>query len=200
MVAAAYACSTDTFTNGDASPEGGGGVTQADFCAAETNYFRSCNEIDAECIQQDLQNCGDLYGDLTNGFATAVAHCMSMGNFACNTALGKASTSGCITGQLAEAGYQNDSGVLASFAKDFCAKCDPTSSGCVVKFASSPDQPGYLASMFNDGIIKNMDDCLKKVDASPITADDSGACLTATLICEAFAVSLAGPPEACGDH
>src|SRR5580765_2619904 len=85
MLAVAYAFSTDSFTNGDAASEGGGGVTQADFCDAEAQYFRSCSMFDAACIQQDLQNCGALYSDFTSGFATAVAHCMEKGNFACNT-------------------------------------------------------------------------------------------------------------------
>ena len=200
MIAAAYACSTDTFTAGDASDEGGGGVTQADFCAAEAHYFTSCGEIDAACVQQDLKQCGALYGDFTSGFATAVAHCWWVGNFACNTELGKAAVSGCITGELAEAGYQNDSGALASFAKDFCAKCDPDSSTCEGKFAASTDQPGYYAAMFNDNIINSMDNCMKLVDAAPITVGDSGACLAKALGCEALAISLAGPPEACGDH
>lgn len=198
-IAAAYACSTDTFTNGDASDEGGGGgVTQADFCDAEAFYFRSCGEIDAACIQQDLKNCGELYNDFTSGFATAVAHCMSIGNFACNTEIGKSVISQCMANALV--GYQNDSGVLASFAKNYCAKCDPTNPACVQNFASAPDKPGYLASMFDDAIIKNMDDCEKKIDGGPSTTDDSGACLNQTLYCEGFAVALAGPAEACGDH
>ncbi|HEY2365509.1 MAG TPA: hypothetical protein VGH87_03945, partial [Polyangiaceae bacterium] len=133
MIAAAYACSTDTFTGGDAAPEGGGGATKDDFCDAEARYFTNCGEIDAACIQQDLQHCGDLYGDFTNGFAAAVAHCMSIGNFACNTELGKAAVSSCITGALA--GYQNDSGALANFAKDYCEKCDPTNAACAANFA-----------------------------------------------------------------
>jgi hypothetical protein len=201
MIAAAYACSTDTFTGSDATAEGGSrGVTQDEFCDAEAHYFQSCGEIDAGCIQQDLQQCGKLYSDLTNGFATAVAHCMTAGTFACNTELGKAVVSSCITSELADAGYQNDSGALAQFAQDFCAKCDPGSPTCVGKFASAPDQPGYLPSMFNDSIIQGMDICEKAIDAAPITVDDSGACLAKTLFCEGYALSQAGPAEACGDH
>jgi hypothetical protein len=199
MMAAAYACSTDTFTGGDASAEGGGGgVSSNDFCDAEAHYFRACGEIDAACIQQDLQHCADLYGDLTSGFATAVAYCMNEGGLACNTELGNAAVKGCLASQLI--GYQNDSGVLANFANDFCAKCDPNSPTCAGKFASQPDQPGYLPSMFNDKIIQSMDDCLKQyVDAAPITKDDSGACLAQSVYCEAVALKQAGPPEACGD-
>src|SRR5678815_5316050 len=126
MVAAAYACSTDTFTDADAASEGGGGgVTQADFCDAEAQYFRNCSQFDAACIQQDLQNCGALYNDFTSGFATAVAHCMTKGGFTCNTEIGKAILSLCMKEELA--GYQNDSGMLATFTQDFCAKCDPGS-------------------------------------------------------------------------
>jgi hypothetical protein len=197
MVAAAYACSTDTFTNGDATAEGGGGgVSKDEFCDAEANYFRYCSTFDAACIQKDLQNCGALYSDLTSGFATAIAHCMEKGTFACNTELSKAVLSQCMSQELA--GYVNDSGTLAIFGNDFCAKCAPTSTTCGAKFASAPDQPGYLPSMFNDGIIKNMDDCLKQADAGNVAVDAS-TCLNATLVCEYIALGLAGPPEACGD-
>jgi len=200
MVAAAWACSTDTFTNGDAASEGGGGggVTKDDFCDAEALYFRNCANFDAACIQKDLQNCGALYDDFTQGFATAVAHCMEKGNFACNTELAKSVLSTCMTNELA--GYHNDSGMLATLTQDFCAKCDPASPTCADNFASAPQQPGYLPSMFNDAILKTMDDCEKKIDAAPITKDDSGACLNQSLICEYIAIGLAGPAEACKDN
>jgi len=201
MIAAAWACSTDTFTNGDAAAEagdGGGPVTKDEFCAAESQYFGNCPNGDAACMQQDLKNCGNLYDDFTSGFATAVAHCMRQGGFACNTELGKAVISQCMKDALV--GYSNDSGELANFAKDFCSKCAPGSSTCVGKFASASDQPGYLPSMFNDDIIKTMDNCEKQIDASTVTVNDASACLNASLVCEYIAIGLAGPPEACNDN
>jgi len=138
------------------------------------------------------------YDDFTSGFATAVANCMKAGHFQCNTELGKAVISQCMKDELV--GYSNDSGELASFAKDFCSKCAPGSSTCVGKFASAADQPGYLPSMFNDDIIKTMDNCEKLIDASTVTTNDASACLNASLVCEYIAIGLAGPPEACNDN
>jgi len=122
MVAAAYACSTDTFTGADAASEGGGGVTQADFCDAEALYFHQCGYDDASCAVNALKNCGTVYSTLTSGYTTALTNCISMGQAPCTGETSKLLNSACMSGQLA--GYTNDSGALASLAKDFCDRCD----------------------------------------------------------------------------
>jgi hypothetical protein len=199
MIAAAYACQSDSFQNGDASEEGGGPITQADFCAAESLYMHQCGIFDAACVQVDLQNCGALYAVFTSGFAAAFTHCWEAGQLPCNVDLTKTLTAKCMSDELA--GYHNDSGELASFAKDFCGHCTPSSSTCETKFASAIDQPGYLASLFSDTVIKSMDDCEKKLDASTVTVGDaSPQCLNETLACELIGIALNGPAEACKDN
>jgi hypothetical protein len=203
MTAAVYACTTDDFTNdggAEAGVESGveGGVTQAEFCAAEALYFSNCG-YDAACAQTDLKSCGALFAAFSNGFAAALAHCMEIIQLPCSGEFTKTLGSPCITQELT--GYVNDSGVLAAFANDFCNACDKGSSTCAGKFASAANQPGYIPSLFSDGVIQQMDNCEKNLDGGVIlTPDGSVSCLQQTLLCEYYAIGNAGPPSACTDQ
>ena len=199
MVAAAYACSTDTFSGADAAPEGGGGVTQADFCDAEALYFHQCGYDDAACAAANLKNCGTVYSTLTNGYTTALTNCIRLGQAPCTGEASKLLTSTCMSGQLA--GYVSDSGALASLAKDFCDRCDKGSTTCQGKFASAADQPGYIPSFYSDNVIQAMDKCVQGLDGGTIVVGDASIdCLTQALLCEYTAISNAAPSTPCNDH
>ena len=198
MIEAAYACRSDSFQNGDASPEAGGGVTQADFCDAEALYLHQCGFEDAACAQADLKNCGTYYAAVTNALASAITFCIDKGQLPCTSDLGKAIVSPCVAGQLS--GYQNDSGELANFANDFCNRCQKSNPTCVSTFASAP-QPGYIPSLFDDSVIKVMDECEKKLDGGVLTsADASFDCLGQSLLCEYIAIGLTTPASTCTDR
>ena len=62
-------------------------------------------------------------------------------------------------------------------------------------------QPGYLASIFDDSVIKVMDECEKKLDGGVLTSGDASFdCLSQTLLCEYIAIGVATPASACTDR
>ena len=199
MIAAVYACSTDTFSGSDGGDGGDGGViSQSDFCAAEAIYLHQCVPDDA-CAQADLQNCGAVYSAYQPSFLTALAHCVQIGQAPCTGDVGKLLSSPCMTEALA--GYSNDSGALASFAQDYCKTCNGGSGGCVDQFAQ-PKGAGYIASFFVDGVIQKMDACEKLLDGGKLTLGDASlSCDEQTALCEYEVATNSLPASAaCNDH
>ncbi len=193
MIAAAYACSTDTFTGSDASD---GASPQSDFCSAEAVYVHQCFG-DASCLQADLNNCGATFSALSPGFAAALTKCMQGNDLQCTSDVSKLLASPCVSGALA--GYVNDSGALAKLATDYCARCDKADAACAANFASTSD--GLIASLFADPVITNIDTCEKLLDGGLITTvDASYDCKTQSLLCAAAIANASLPASACSDH
>ncbi len=182
---AAYACTSDTF-------DGGAPATQAEFCDAEATYYSYCH-IDAACVATNLNNCGSLYSYLSAPFATAIAHCAEKDQIDCNATYGSMITTPCVQNELADA--SNTSSALANLAADFCKACGATQS-CVQKFASTTDQPGYLASLFSDPIVNQIDNtCIPKNDAG---FNDGGlTCAQQFALCEYVVLGFTLPKGAC---
>ncbi len=192
---AAYACSNDTFTGGDASTDANTEDAQAAFCAAEAKYVAYCS-YDAECIQKNLVNCGSVYATINPTLAAAYVTCINLGQLPCGTDIFASISSSCMQGQLAT--FQADSGAFTKLASDFCTMCDPSQqTACETSFGTEKAGPGFLASLFNDPTIVSIDNsCTKDAGA---TANDASACATAFAVCELIKASQAGPPDLCAD-
>jgi hypothetical protein len=196
MIAAAYACSTDTFTGSDAS--GDGASPQSDFCSAEAIYVHQCFG-DAACLQGDLNNCGSTFSALAPGFSGALTHCMQENQLQCTGDITKILASSCVSGAMQ--GYANDSGAFAALAQDYCARCDKTNANCVASYGNAFPKPGFIASLYADPVIANIDVCEKLLDGGTITTvDASYDCKTQSIICEVAIASASLPASGCNDH
>jgi hypothetical protein len=194
MIAAAYACSTDTFTGGDASSVESGSP-QSDFCSAEAVYVHGCF-ADAAC-QADLSNCGATFSALSPGFSAALTQCMQDTQLPCTTDISKILASACVSKALQS--YTNDSGAFASLANDYCARCDKAEAGCADGFAATG--PGQIASLFADPVVMNIDACEKLTDGGTVTTlDASYDCKDQAIICAIALANASLPASACTDR
>ncbi|HEX4517390.1 MAG TPA: hypothetical protein VH054_27785 [Polyangiaceae bacterium] len=194
MIAAAYACSTDTFSGSDASSESGS--PQSDFCSAEAVYVHQCYG-DAACLQTGLNNCGATFSALAPGFSAALTQCMQENQLPCTADVSKILASSCMSKALQS--YTNDSGAFASLATDYCARCDKTTAGCADGFAATG--PGQIASLFADPVIMNIDACEKLTDGGTVTTlDASYDCKDQSIICAIALANASLPASACTDR
>jgi len=198
---AGYACTSDTFVGddgGDSASDARGPVTQADYCDAEARFLAHC-QVDAACAMTNLNNCGSVFAALNPALAAALVACIDKDQLDCKLEFGSMIVSPCVQSELA--GYTNDSGALAQLASDFCKACDPGSATCAGKFASAPDQPGYIPSLFADSLITQVDNsCAKKLDGGVATAGDASlTCTDQFVLCDYILFGLTLPKDACQD-
>ena len=189
------ACSTDTFV-----PDGGDGSLadvstsnpQADFCDAQATFFKGCGYTNS-CFQQAMKNCGSTYSYFAPAVTAAYTSCVGLGRLTCATDFGKLFGQPCIQDQLST--WVNDSGALAKLGQDFCTKCLPADPNCTANFAKSGTGIGYVASIFDDAIISDIDNGC----AQPPPSDAGTACATTFYICELVEIVQNVPGINCAD-
>ncbi len=197
-----YACSTDTFqsndggdaTAGDAASGDASPPTQADFCDAEAVYYTHCGYTGA-CAVKDLGSCGSIFASLDPAVVAAFTVCANAEQLDCVDFF-TLTTEACMSGHL-PSGF-NTSQALATLTSDYCKTCGKTDSTCAATFTAI-NQPGYIAALFADSIIGNIDTvCAKALDGGSFVTDGGTvSCSTVFTVCELGVAGGSLPKDAC---